>query len=289
MNLSLDILGQLPNGYHLLRSVVHTVALWDQLDITWLNSDQEVHFTCSRADLNGPNNLVLKAVQTFASATGEPVGASIHLTKNIPSGAGLGGGSGNAAAMLVALNQRTRQPLQAAQLSTLGQLLGADVPLFLVGGALVMEGIGEKISPLPPLHATLLILKPPLCLGTPQIYRAWDTGGHVSCQGSESLLAHWPPAPETLGPLLTNDLERAAADAGFHAEPYLRLLLDSGALGARMTGSGSACFGVFESRMAADAGLEVLSSHLNKWDAAQRPQVYLAPLCPKGVELVVTG
>lgn len=285
VNFTLDILGVLPNGYHELRSLVHTIGIWDDLQVTEQEPDAGIAFSCSRADLSGGDNLVVKAAHKYQAASGKAAGVRVHLSKVIPSGAGLGGGSGNAAAMLLALDTLSPRPLGLEKLAEIGQGLGADVPLFLHGGAMLMEGVGEKLTSLAPLDAWLVVIKPQVSLGTPEIYRAWDEGGFASSRGTEKLLSAWPPAHEKLALGLSNDLELAAERAGFVAGELLQQLLQSGALGARMTGSGSACFGVFASSEAANVAQTALEAELSQTPPSQRPLVFLAPLCRRGVEI----
>ncbi len=292
LNLSLDILNRLPNGYHELSSVVHTVGLWDELDAEFEPLGSTIQLDCDRPDLGGPDNLVLKAVQMWREETGEQFGARLRLRKIIPSGAGMGGGSGNAAAALHLLNLRSPNPMSTARLSELGSRLGADVPLFLQGGAVLMEGVGERISPLPAIVGWVVVVKPAASLSTPAVYRAWDEGGFTSGLGTARLLECWPPAPETLATVLSNDLERAAEVAqpsAFDASPWRGRLLAAGALASQMTGSGTACFGIFANQAAALSGRRRLDIQLANELHIGTVQTFLAPLSERGIEVLGKG
>lgn len=247
INLTLDVLSRRDDGYHELRSVVHTVGLWDTLHFDFDGEGFAVE--CVDARLTGADNLILKAARAWSEAAeknGHPALRSLRvvLEKNIPLGAGMGGGSGNAAATLLALNSQHGDLLSPAELLEVAAKIGADVPLFLQGGCLLMEGIGEKLTALPSLGGWLVILQGPTVCSTPEIFRAWDALAVESGRASEAMLAgalNLNYVAATLG----NDLTLAAQAAGFDVTPLRELLLERGALGAQMTGSGSAVFGIF--------------------------------------------
>lgn len=287
VNLTLDIVGRLPNGYHTLRSVVHTIGLWDEMCVDF-NHTSSLEFHCDRADLQTGDNLVLKAFRSWQKHTGESIAASVYLTKRIPSGAGLGGGSGNAAAILRLLNQRAVRPLTPETLATMGAELGADVPLFLAGGAMLMEGIGDRLTPLPPATGHLVVLKPELSLGTPAVYAAWDNLARPSGNDTEAMLAAMKDGGHAFAGQLGNDLQHAAAALDYDAARWTKLLLETGAVGASMTGSGSACFGVYGTQESAETAAAEIEARLAK-DVQEKLWVCTAPLVPEGVRIAGNG
>jgi len=313
INLTLDVLARRRDGYHELQSVVHAVGLWDTLRFTFdFNAPAGVQLTCNRPDLCGDDNLCLKAVRAWMIASESagwmgPLHLHLHLEKRIPSGAGLGGGSGNAAATLLAMNRYHRDLLREEQLLHVAAHIGADVPFFLMGGCALMEGIGDKLSPLPALDGWLVIVQPPHGLSTPAVYRAWDElnqpSGRATPRLQGAMAAHdLSGAGLTLDDLqraaqkhvalahfdlravakaMGNDLEAAARHLGLDARRLENLLRAHGALGAAMTGSGSAVFGLFESEAAAREAAARIEARRDKLSLSF---VAAVPLCGDALE-----
>jgi len=286
INLSLDILERLPNGYHTLRSVVHPIGLWDMVEFSF-RSDERIVFECDHPDLCGDDNLCVRAFSAWRQAVGIALGADIRLLKNIPHGAGLGGGSGDAAATLLLAQSGGLGQLKEETLSALAATLGADVPFFLAGTPVLMEGIGEQLSPLPALIGWVVLLKPREGFSTPAIYRAWDEGELQSERATEGLLSVWPSNDiEEIGKRLGNDLERAARLVSPLPALCIEGLLEAGALGARLSGSGSACYGLFGSQERAEEARRRLEKRKAKDVLLESATTLLAPLCSRGVELL---
>lgn len=286
VNLTLDVLARRADGYHQLASIVHTVGIWDEIEVEICDGG-EIAFSCNREELAGEENLCVRAVRQWNHATGENRGARIQLQKRIPTGAGLGGGSGNAAAILLALNRASKNPLSSENLRAIGAKLGADVPLFLQGGAVLMEGIGEKLTPLAPLSGWLLIVKPQLSLSTPAVYRAWDEGDFKSRNDTPQLLEIWSNGDlNRIAANMGNDLERAAAPITDVPARLIELLNRSGAIGARMSGSGSACFALFASQTAARNAAQQLETALAKDVHLRASHLFVAPFSGRGVEFL---
>ena len=144
INLYLEIVGKRPDGYHNLQSIMHTVSLFDILDF---EDDTSIKLTCSDTTLPvDKTNLIYKTVVKMQKTFGINKGIKIHLVKNIPTGAGLGGGSSDAAATIIALNKIWNLNKTKAELEAFAATIGADVPFFLTGGTAIVEGIGEKIT-----------------------------------------------------------------------------------------------------------------------------------------------
>lgn len=196
INLTLDVGPRRPDGYHDIRSVMQTIALHDTVSVT-LDRVPGVHLTVTGDEAVGvptdETNLVHKAavrLQKIAAArgirAGNESGLQIVLDKHIPSQAGLGGGSSDAAAALLAVNKLFSLALSQAQLSEIGAALGADVPFFLTGGTALAEGLGEQIKPLPPLSPSwpLVIVKPNSGVSTAAAYAALDAVPNRTTSGA---------------------------------------------------------------------------------------------------------
>lgn len=246
INLSLDIVGQKEDGYHLLQSVFQAVRLYDTITIE--KSVSGIRLQCS-ADPPIPcdqRNLAYRAAELFCQETGLPEAFSLKLEKDIPSQAGLGGGSADAAAVLFGLNQLTESDLSISQLCELGAKLGADVPFFFLGGTVLAEGIGEHLTPLPPLpSASLVIAKGTAGISTPEAYRRIDGEPQLRHPSTGALLkaietGNW----QSVAPLCANVFEQVTDD---ETVCFLRShMTKAGALCAMLSGSGSAVFGLFE-------------------------------------------
>ncbi len=285
INLSLDILERLPNGYHTLASVVHPVGLWDELELSF-QLESNIVFRCDNEELNGDDNLCVHAFKAWRDATKFEGGASIRLNKRIPFGAGLGGGSGNAAAVLRLANARAPVSLREGELLEIAATLGADVPLFLRESPVLMEGIGDRLTEIAPLEGWVVLLKPRVGFPTPAIYRAWDEGELRSHRGTSALLDAWDTREiETVAPLLSNDLERAASLVSRLPARCVEVLNRAGALGSRLSGSGSACFGLCESPQHARQVQRNLEIELAKDVLLESATTFVAPLVSRGVEL----
>ena len=243
-------------------------------------------FHCDNAELQGDDNLCVRAFRAWREATNFQVGASIRLHKNIPFGAGLGGGAGNAAAVLRMANARDGL-LSEEELHQIAAKLGADVPLFLGENPVLMEGIGDRLTPVKALEGWVVLLKPREGFSTPAIYRAWDEGQLRSDNGTQALLDVWEKGSiETVAPLLSNDLERAARQVSPLPARCVEALREAGALGARLSGSGSACFGLCSSRSHAQEVQKKVELELAKDVLLGGATTFAVPLVARGVELL---
>ena len=284
VNLSLDLLSRRADGYHELASVVHTCGWYDEIELQ-LTRDDRISVSCADAELCGASNLCARAVRTWNEFTGDVFGARIKLVKNIPTGAGLGGGSGNAAAILKALQRASTIKISEGALEKIGAQLGADVPLFIRGGALLMEGIGEKLTPLAPLQGWLLLVKPLVSLATPPMYRAWDESGLSSENATPELLKIWQSGDAgQIARAMGNDFARVVDELTLAPARCVELLEQCGAMGAQMSGSGSAGFGVFAGEDEARAAQMRLQIELAKDVLTQGATTFVAPLVARGVE-----
>ena len=249
INWTLDTVGVRADGYHLLDMLMQSISLHDTLT---LEPAQELTFSADGATRvpQDEGNLALRAALALRRHAGTAQGAMIHLHKRIPSGAGLGGGSADAAAV----------PMET--LRQIGLTLGADVPFCLMGGLAHVRGIGEVIEPLPcPRIYHLVIIQPCRGLSTPQVFRALD-GMDIS--------ASRPNTPQALSALTGGNLALLADSLGNTLQPVaismrpqirqaITTLREHGARAAQMTGSGSAVFGVFATAAAARTAFAALS------------------------------
>lgn len=179
LNLSLEILGRRPDGFHDLISIMQTVSLADTVTMVPAG---DLEFECSVPNLDSPANLAYRAAWMLRHRSGITGGARIRLRKSIPAAAGLGGGSSDAASTLVACAHFWRLPATCESLHPLAQSLGSDVPFFLTGGTALVEGRGERVTPLPPARETwYLLVKPAIAVSTRDVFAAlqeseWDSG-----------------------------------------------------------------------------------------------------------------
>jgi 4-diphosphocytidyl-2-C-methyl-D-erythritol kinase len=248
INLDLRILGTRPDGYHDLRTVFQSLTVFDSVTVTARRGPLAV--TCDEPDIpTDQSNLVWKAASLLHRvATGKssaPRDIAIDLRKRIPSEAGLGGGSSNAAMTLLALNKLWKLDLDRLTLARVAARLGADVPYFLVGGTALGLGRGDDIYPLadlPPVH--VVILRPGFGVATSDAYQWFDEESRRAVRepAPRPIPLDWPAWSATL----RNDLEAPVVRHHPAIGRIRQSLLDAGAAFAAMSGSGSAVFGLFE-------------------------------------------
>ena len=252
LNLFLAVTGRRADGFHDLVSVVAPLSFGDELVAKArerrTEDGEQFHLTCDdpAVPVDG-SNLVLKAAQAFVAATGWPGGADFSLTKRIPLGGGLGGGSSNAAAVLLALPRLMKKRVPMEKLIELAAGLGSDVPFFLIGGTAVGLGRGTELYPLPDLAPSLgLLITPGIHSSTAVAYAALER--KVLPEVSTDMINRFQSVAWGASQEWTNDFEMVV----FHQHPQLKSmkgkLLKLGAWRAMMTGSGSALFGLFANR-----------------------------------------
>lgn len=248
INWALGITGLRADGYHLLDTLMQRIALADTLTLTPADT-LTLAIDSARPLTPGEDNLALRAARLLQAETGARKGAHIHLAKRIPMGAGLGGGSADAAATLLALCRLWHLPCDGKMLHALALRLGADVPFCLQGGLARAQGIGEVLTPIaPPALFHLVILQPDAThLSTPDVFRQYDTMTAVPPQpniAAAIAALHARDIPR-MAQHLANALQPAAIALCPAIARALAQLDAAGALLTRMTGSGSAVFGVF--------------------------------------------
>jgi len=256
-------LGQRPDAYHEIETFFLQIDLADLL-LFKLSPSREIKFTCNWPELAEPeNNLCVKACRLLEATCGCRLDLEIHLEKRIPYGAGLGGGSSNAAVVLMAVNQLFRLGLGLDQLSDLAARLGSDVPFFLDGGLAYARGRGEILTPLDYLpDLWLLIVKPEIYVSTKWAYDNLKFG--LTKSKKNTTFASLKNSLSDFGALreaCQNDMEEVV----FTRYPELAVIKsrmhDAGALPVSMSGSGSAIFGIFASQHALNESLRVFGIH----------------------------
>ena len=253
INLGLDVLGRRENGYHDVRMIMQSVYLYDEVKIEKM-SVPEIEVTSNLAYLPvGGDNIAFKAAKLLIDEFDIGGGVRITLKKHIPVAAGLAGGSSNAAAVLFGMNRMFGLGLSKENLMERGVKLGADVPYCIMRGTVLAEGIGEELKPLPAMpKCAVLIAKPPVSVSTKVVYEALD---------AKEILAH-PDIDGIIDGLERRDIRKIAASMGNVLEdvtipmhPVIdqikREMMDAGAIGAMMSGSGPTVFGLFENRWSA--------------------------------------
>ena len=245
VNLTLDVLGKRPDGYHDLKSVMQTVSLRDDVEIDVGTGKP----WCLKCDMEGiptdEKNLAWKAARVFLDAIEkDPEGLEIRITKRIPCQAGLGGGSADAAAVLRALNKHYGEPFSIGALAELGASVGSDVPFCTVGGTAMVEGRGDRLRKLPDMpDCVFVVCKPDFSASTPELYRKLD----------EKEIARRPNHLAMESALLSGDLGKVAENLCNVFDPvvteenlelnYIKSIFHSyGAIGYQMSGSGSAVY-----------------------------------------------
>ena len=250
INLGLDVLGRRENGYHDVRMVMQSIYLYDEVKLERTDRGGIAVRTNLGYLPTGEGNIGYKAAQLLKDEFGIADGIRIGLKKHIPVAAGLAGGSSNAAAVLFGMNRMFRLGLSEKDLMDRGVKLGADVPYCIMRGTVLAEGIGEELKVLPQMpRCTVLIAKPPVSVSTKVVYEALDAAE----------ITDHPDIDGIIRGLEAGDLRQIADSMGNVLEsvtipmhPVIREIkqemLDAGALGAMMSGSGPTVFGLFENR-----------------------------------------
>lgn len=245
INLTLSVGEKRKDGYHDIDSVMHSISLYDEIKLA---AAERISLSIKEGFApEGPANLMWSAAELFLKETGLLGGVHLELVKRIPSEAGLGGGSSDAAAVLRGLNRMTGNQLSLFDLATMGARLGADVPFCVVGGCCRCEGIGEKLTPIGGWEGIpLVIIKPPVSVSTAKAYGILDS---VSCRKPDTADACIAALGQKDGAALRLSLVNDFETGLFYAEPALKeaaAYLSSLGGDTLMTGSGSAFFIMLE-------------------------------------------
>ena len=248
INLVLDVLGRRADGYHAVATVMQTVDLHDTICFTATDDDQ-VHMLCTAPTLSNDENLAARAAQLLRQRLGLTQGVRIELHKRIPVAAGLGGGSSNAAATLLALQQWWQLPLSPSDLLDMAASLGSDVPFFLTGGLALCEGRGEQVTTLAPNWPTamrwLLLLKPAISISTAAVFRCLPASDYTDGTHSQAVCSAFNAGTMPRAEDLHNSLERCVLEQYPEVAQAREDLLRAGASLVRLSGSGPTLFAPF--------------------------------------------
>ncbi|MFB3883943.1 MAG: 4-(cytidine 5'-diphospho)-2-C-methyl-D-erythritol kinase [Thermodesulfobacteriota bacterium] len=244
VNLRLDILKKREDGYHELRTILQEISLHDLIHFS-LKKERGISITTDHPGLPvGKRNLVYRALQSFLKKSDYKGGVFVKIRKRIPLGAGLGGGSSNAATALKAMNQLLNARLSKKELMSMGLEIGADVPFFFFEGAAIASGIGEKLRRIKLPELRYVLIYPNFEVST-----RWAYQNFLLTKGKFEFNLHklWR-TPQGISRLLWNDLEEVVGRKYPEIDVMKRMLYDAGALGASMTGSGPTVFGIFSEK-----------------------------------------
>lgn len=260
INLGLDVLGKREDGYHEVRMIMQTIRMYDQLDMR-KSVEPGIHLTTNKKYIPvDENNLVWRAAKLMMDTCGIIEGVSIHLHKVIPVAAGMAGGSSDAAAMLVGMNRLFHCGLSKEKLMELGVQIGADVPYCVLRGTALAEGIGEKLTVLPPMpDCWILIGKPGISVSTKYVYTTLDLNTdtvHPDIDGMKKALedGNLYGITERMG----NVLQDVTIPAYPEVERIKEQMKALGAVNAMMSGSGPTVFGIFDNEEKAQKACQKL-------------------------------
>lgn len=272
VNLSLDIVGKLPNGYHEMDMVMQTVSLCDTIFLQLQSGSGQIQMSCRFEPDNGnalscgEDNIAVRCARAFFRESGCPLQGhdlSIQLVKRIPMMAGLGGGSADGAAVLSGLNLLTGANLPLEALEKIALPCGADIPFCLRGGTLRARGIGEQFSPLPPMpDCPILIIKPRFGISTGAAFARCDSQPYRHAEVEKMIQALQTGSVAQIAGALQNVFEELCSEEESRQLAAAReLLLQHQAAGVLLSGSGSALFGLFEEEDTARTALHALQNH----------------------------
>lgn len=260
VNLGLDVIRRRPDGYHEVSMVMQTVNIWDELEISRAD-EPGIRVSCDNGELPcDESNLIYKAAKLLLEETKQNVGINVFLKKQIPIAAGMAGGSTDAAATLLGVNELLKLGKSKEDLAKIGVKIGADVPYCIYGGTCLSEGIGEILTPLPHTpNCYLVVAKPHIGVSTKYVYENL----HV-----ETLEKH-PDIPGMVKAIEEQDIKKVAQKMENVLETVTvkkypeinkmkEILLNHGAMNALMSGSGPTVFGLFEEKNRAQKALENL-------------------------------
>lgn len=280
INLSIDVLGKREDGYHLVEMIMQTIDLFDKIEIFSLENDTIIVESNSSDIPLDNNNIVYKAADLIKGHYNINKGVRIHIEKNIPIAAGMAGGSSNAAAVLVGLNQLWQLNLNNDELKTLGLKLGADVPFCIEGYASLAENIGEKLTKIDGLHEDVFILvcKPELFVSTKEIYEEIDSKQIEKRPNNELLIkALKENDVDFVAKNMYNVLEEVTKSKYPVIKEIEDIMMDNDALGSMMSGSGPTVFALYKEKEKAEKCKNILLKRFK--------QVYVAKSHNKGVEI----
>ena len=280
INLSIDVLGKRPDGYHLVEMIMQTIDLFDIIKIFSIEEDKIIIESNSKDIPLDSKNIVYKSADLIKNHCNIRKGIKIYIEKNIPIAAGMAGGSSNAAAVLVGLNKLWNLNLSKEELKVLGLKLGADVPFCIEGEASLAENIGEKLTKIDGLSqdAFVLVCKPDLFVSTKEIYEEIDSK-IIEKRPNNKLLIQLLKENniEMLAKNMYNVLEEVTKEKYPVIKEIEKVMMENDALGSMMSGSGPTVFGIYDNKEQAENCKQILLESFK--------QVYVVKVHNKGVEI----
>lgn len=261
VNLTLDVLCKRPDGYHDISTIMRTVDIFDTVEISLTEEGIELSTSADFLPTD-EKNIAYRAAKALLFEAGIEKGVKIHITKNIPCGAGMGGGSADGAAVLVLLNKLLGSPVSIEKLLEIGAKIGADVPFCIMCGTYLAEGIGEVLTKVSAKGSIpVVVVKPEVSISTPLMYKKLDEREIEKRPDTNAMIeALEEGSGEKVAKLLYNVMEDAAVEEHPIILKIKEELISKGAINAIMTGSGSAVFGIFKTSAEADKCAKKLSS-----------------------------
>ena len=269
INLCLHVTGRREDGYHDLATLMQRVDIQDRLEIA-ISSGAEITACCPQLALSpGVENIAARAARLFLSYIKEECSVAVRIDKKIPAAAGMGGGSSNAASVLLALNDMLGVNLSQSELISIGVKIGADVPFFLYDqSAAWATGVGERLQPWPGLPPTAFVLvNPGIEVSTAWVFKTFG----LTCSRPIAKIPRFPVRTSGFVRLLHNDLEVVTCQRHPVITTIKERLLAGGAAGALMSGSGPTVFGVFDDQDQAGKVANVLSTETDWWVQVVNP------------------
>ncbi len=244
VNLRLEILRKRDDGYHEIRTIFQKISLHDTIHFS-LNKGEGISITTNQPNLPvGQNNLVYRAAQTILRYSDYRAGISIYINKSIPLGAGLGGGSSNAATTLMALNCLLKTEFSLKEMRSMGVQIGADVPFFFLGKGAIATGIGERLKEIELPDLWYVLIYPNFEVSTRWAYQ----NSRLTKRKFRYKIQEFLATPEEISKILMNDLEDVVSKKFPQIDLMRKILSSAGALGSLMTGSGPTVFGIFSDK-----------------------------------------
>lgn len=264
INVRLDVLNKRADGFHDLRMINTAVSIYDEIECEFTERGVEVICENDANVPNGEQNIVYGVAKEILAYSNKNIGVNIRIKKNIPSAAGMGGGSSNAATVLMGLNEVLKINLSKDKLMQIGLRFGADVPFFIFGGPAVAKGIGED------LHKIKKMPKMPLVIITPNIHvpTKWVFEKYQPANDNKPVISAQEELPllyttkKSIIKYLNNDLERITSEKYPLVNDLKTILRKTGALACQMTGSGPTVFGIYSTNEEADEACKKISKHV---------------------------
>lgn len=278
INLSLDITGKRNDGYHLVDMIMQSVDIYDTIKIK-KRDDKEIKIFCSNPEIpSNETNLAYKAARLISDKYDLNEGVSIHIDKKIPMAAGMAGGSSNAAAVLVGINELFSLNIDVNSLKALGIILGADVPFCIEGGSVRAQGIGEVLSDVPFVDIIILICKPNDSASTEMVYKKFDINQPYPRPDNESLIEGLrEKSLEKISSSMANSLESVTTNLISDIDKIKNIMTKGKAIFSMMTGSGPTVFGLYKNDEDAYLDFEKLSKEFK--------DTYITKTSKGGVEI----